>query len=125
MFWKHNYQGVAWAALILLLFGLPGDQFDKSRYDHGDVFVHMMMFGVLFFLLSVGFIKQHAFPFLKRNTLRKVFVVTVLYGVLVEMLQGTIFIDRSIQVSDMAFNAVGALFGLGVFASIYGIKSYL
>ena len=125
MFFRYNYQGLSWALLILVLCGLPGDQFERSNVVNADAAIHVFFYGVLFFLLSVGFIKQTTYRVLREQTLRKVFVITVLYGVLVEVLQGYVFIGRSIEVSDMLFNGLGSLIGMFVFMSIYGRRAYL
>lgn len=125
MFWRYNYLGILWAIFILVLCGLPGDQFAKSKLEHADSVIHLFLFGVLFFLLSVGFIKQTTYRQLRSHTLRKVFIITVAYGVIVELLQATIFVGRSIELSDMLFNALGAFIGMMVFMSIYGRRAYL
>lgn len=125
MFLKYNYQGLLWALFILVLCGLPGDQFEQSKLVNADIAIHIFLYAVLFFLLSVGFVKQSAYRILKEHTLRKVFLITVVYGILVEFLQGTVFIGRSIELSDMVFNGVGAMIGMLVFMSIYGRKAYL
>ena len=125
MFWKYNYQGVSWALLILVLSGFPGEQFDRSKIENADIFVHAFLYAVLFFLLSVGFLKQTTFKGLKIYTLRKTFFIAVVYGIVIEVLQATVFINRSFQLSDILFNAVGALLGFACFASIYGVKKYI
>lgn len=125
MFLRYNYQGIGWALFILLLCGLPGKQFERSEVVNADAAIHAFLFGMLFFLLAVGFIKQSTFRQLRVHTLRKVFVLTVAYGVLVEFLQATVFIDRSIELSDMLFNGLGSLIGMFVFISIYGKRAYL
>lgn len=125
MFWKYNYQGIAWAVFILILFGLPGEQFEKSSLANADLAIHAILFGVLVFLLAVGFQKQSTYRFLKEHTLLKVFAVSILYGVIVEILQGTIFIGRSIEAVDILFNSIGSFLGLALFGSIYGVREYL
>jgi VanZ family protein len=125
MFFRYNYQGLSWALFILVLCGLPGDQFERSKLVNADLAIHVFLYAVLFFLLSVGFIKQTSYRILREQTLRKVFIITVVYGVIVEVLQGTVFIGRSIELSDMMFNAVGSLIGMLVFMSIYGRRAYL
>jgi VanZ family protein len=124
MFWKFNYLGVSWAVFILVLSGLPGDQFEQSKLENADKVIHVFLYGVLVFLLAVGFLKQSSFRQLKEQTLRKVALMAVVYGILVEGLQATVFVGRSIEVSDMLFNGVGVIIGLGVFGSIYGIRAY-
>lgn len=124
MFWKHNTLGIAWAVFILILCGLPGDQFEKSKLEHADKVVHIVLFAVLFMLLSVGFIKQRTFRYLRERTLVKVFIATMVYGIIIEFLQGTLFVNRYIELSDMLFNGLGSLIGAGLFLSIYGTRSY-
>ena len=125
MFWKYNYQGISWAVLILLLSGFPGEQFERSSIENADIFVHTLLYAVLFFLLSVGFLKQTTFRSLKIYTLRKTFLISVVYGFLIEVLQATVFINRSFQISDIIFNAVGALLGFACFGAIYGVRKYI
>ena len=125
MFWKYNYQGISWALLILMLSGFPGEQFERSKIDNADIFVHTFLYAVLFFLLSVGFLKQTTFKNLKIYTLRKTFFISVVFGALIEVLQATVFINRSFQLSDIVFNTVGALLGSACFGAIYGIRKYI
>ena len=125
MFWKYNYQGITWALLILMLSGFPGEQFERSQIENADIFVHTFLYAVLFFLLSVGFLKQTTFKRLKIFTLRKTFIITVFYGILIEVLQATVFINRSFQMSDIVFNTVVALLGFTCFGAIYGVRKYI
>jgi len=125
MFWKYNYQGAFWTLLILMLSGFPGDQFERSEIENADIFVHAFLYAVLFFLLSVGFLKQSSFNRLKVFTLRKVFILTVSYGALIEVMQATIFVNRSFQLSDIVFNTVGAIMGFACFGAIYGVRKYI
>lgn len=124
MFLKYNYPGLAWAALILVLCGLPGSQFQSSHVEGADVVIHAFLFCILFLLLAIGFIKQSSISFLRRRTLIKVFLIAVAYGLVVELLQGFVFIDRSVEGSDILANMLGALVGWGGFLLIYGTESY-
>ena len=125
MFWKYNYPGISWALLILMLSGFPGEQFERSKIDNADIFVHTFLYAVLFFLLSVGFLKQTTFKSIKIYTLRKTFFISLVFGALIEVLQATVFINRSFQLSDIVFNTVGALLGFACFGAIYGIRKYI
>lgn len=125
MFWKYNYQGIFWALMILVLSGLPGEQFERSQIENADIFVHTVLYAVLFFLLAVGFLKQSTFKHLKVFTLRKTFLICVVYGTVIELLQETIFINRFFQISDIIFNTVGALIGFACFGAVYGVRKYI
>ncbi len=123
MFLRANLPGIGWALLILFLCGVPGQQvpdpsfFDIYIFDKG---VHAFMFLVLGFLLSIGFKKQYQYPTLKVHTKKTVFLITTVYGVLIEVLQYLVFLDRYFESSDILSNAAGAVAGVLVFRSIYG-----
>ncbi|MDP4663643.1 MAG: VanZ family protein [Salibacteraceae bacterium] len=125
MFLRHNFLGISWAIFILILCGLPGEQFQKSYITNADKVIHTFLFAVLFFLLSVGFIKQRTFPYLRIKTLSKVLIISMLYGLVTEVLQGAVFIGRSIDLFDAIFNGFGCLVGYGLFLAIYGRESYV
>ena len=116
--------GIIWAVIILVLGLLPSSQFSEAQYQYLDKIIHAILFGLLFILLTVGFIKQQVFPFLKQNVKTKVWVFCVLYGLIIELLQGTFFIERSIEFADVVANVVGASIGLISFIAIYGRGSY-
>lgn len=120
MFWRHNFLGIAWAVFILVLSAIPGDQFEKSKYEYVDKVIHGILFTVLYYQLSVGFIKQRVFRSLRERTLLKVFVICTVYGIAIEVLQGTVFLNRSIEFGDIMFNLAGCVTGLVVFLAIYG-----
>lgn len=124
MFWRHNWLGITWAICILILSGTPGSQFESSAQENIDKVVHLVLFGVLFLLLSVGFIKQSRFPFLRRQTLLKVGAFCLGYGILLELLQGMLFVSRSIEFMDIVFNGIGIATGLGLFVAIYGWRPH-
>jgi VanZ family protein len=124
MFLKHNALGIIWALFILVLCGIPGDQFKDAKHEHLDKVIHIILFGVLFLLLVVGFIKQRAYGFLRSSVIPKVSVICVVYGIMIELAQWLIFTGRSLEVSDVLANAVGVGFGLGIFYLVYGRASY-
>lgn len=125
MFLRHNLLGILWAIFILILCGLPGEQFQNAHITNADKVIHTFLFAVLFFLLSVGFIKQRTFASLRINTLSKVLMISILYGLIIEVLQGWVFIGRSIDLYDAIFNGFGCLVGYGLFLAIYGRESYV
>ena len=119
MFWRHNYLGVSWAVLILFLLLLPGDSFGESVIPFADEAIHTILFGVLFFLLTVGFIKQNSFTSIRRKAALKVFVLSLIYGIILEVLQELLIPDRSIELSDILFDGIGLLVGWGIFITAF------
>jgi len=124
MFLRHNALGISWAILILILCGIPGDQFRGENKANLDVVIHAVLFAVLFLLLTIGFIKQRRFLALHSLTKLKVLILCTVYGGLIELMQGFLFVGRSVEFSDVLANAVGAGAGLVVFMLIYGNESY-
>lgn len=119
MFWRHNIPWLLWATLILALCGLPGDKMPSSSIAGIDKIIHFFIYLVLVHQIIVGFLKQSAFKSLKSNTYKKAVVLGILYGVLIEFLQGTVFSHRSIELADMIANSLGSLAGVASFCIIY------
>ena len=86
--------------------------------------MHVILYGVLFILLLVGMIKQKAFDWIKDKVKLKVFLIVLLYGIILELLQGYVFLGRSIEPLDIAANLVGISFGFFTFLLIYGTEKY-
>ena len=124
MFLRHNSLGICWAILTVILLGIPGDQFRGNNKANLDIVIHGVLFAVLFLLLAVGFIKQKRFPSLHTLTRLKVFVICIVFGSLLELMQGVIFVGRSVELSDIIANSAGAVAGGLVFVLVYGNESY-
>ena len=118
MFWRYNRAAILWAILILILCGLPGSNFPKLSFLdwlRPDKIVHLIIFGVQSFLLIKGFSRQEHFPNLRTNASGWGLLLTITYGILVEVMQATIFIGRSGDVRDALANSIGAFIGLYFF----------
>ncbi len=124
MFLRHNWLGIGWALFILVLCALPGGQFEKSTYVFADKVIHTFLYAVLFLLLSTGFIKQSTFQWLRTYPLQKVFAISTVYGLVIEVLQGLIFSSRSIEGLDVIANMIGSFIGLVIFFLVYGREDY-
>lgn len=123
MFLRANLPGIGWGLLILFLCGIPGKQVPDPSFFQLYVFdklVHTFMFLVLGFLLSIGFKKQYQYPLIKAHTKKSVFLIATVYGILIEVLQYLIFLDRYFEGSDIGANTLGAAVGVILFRSIYG-----
>ena len=66
------------------------------------------MFGILNYLLIKGFDKQGFFMTLSRSSKTYATVISILYGILTEILQATVFINRQGDVRDALADALGA-----------------
>lgn len=122
MAFKGYWPSLVWSLIILLLTGLPGDVFPeiKSFWEwlSPDKVVHLFIFSVLSFLILFGYRDEYTGNNRKKLVLTAV-IVTILYGVLTEVLQRYVFIGRSGNVFDALADAIGALLGWWLFVLVY------
>lgn len=115
MFLKNNYPALLWALLIALLCGIPGQDLPSVGWLEllsFDKFVHAGMFAVLVFIAVRGFRKQLPISFLNRHAAIVAIGFAIPYGGLLEVLQGTLFENRTADVYDFIANSVGAFIGV-------------
>lgn len=91
--------------------------------ETGDLFsfdkiAHLGVFGILSFLMIIGFSKQFSFPGLRKNSVRSAVIISLTYASFLELGQA-IIPDRYANFYDLAFNVTGVLVGYGLFLLIY------
>lgn len=118
MFFKHTKWAMFWALLILILCGIPGKDIPHISFLEllsFDKFVHAGIFFVLLLLTVRGFLVQSNFSQLKKSAKFIALLICILYGGSLEIMQGTLFIDRSADVFDFIANTFGATMGVLVY----------
>lgn len=123
MFLRHNLLGIVWAICIFVLCAMPADDFpNMSFWDllNFDKVAHATVFAMLTLFLIVGFKKQYTFDWLRENAKKTAIIGSICYGGLLEVLQGTVFAARSMDVLDFIANTAGCFLGLLAFRMIYG-----
>jgi VanZ family protein len=121
MFFRFNFFGIVWAVVILFLTLTPGadmpytDIWSLFRFDR---FAHLFVFGLLVLLLTVGFRKQYSFQSLRNNNVRIALLMSIGYGITLELLQSAIP-GRSLEFVDFLANTLGSLGGTGIYFLIY------
>jgi glycopeptide antibiotics resistance protein len=126
MFLRSTYPAFLWAAVILILCALPGKTFPRLSFLdwlRPDKVVHLIMFGLLAFLFIKGFVKQNSFEALSLHPKIYAVLLSIIYGLMIELLQEYIFIWRSGEVFDALADAAGAFIGLLIYN--YWIKRKL
>lgn len=121
MFLRHNLYGLLWALLILILSGIPGGDIPHVSFLellNFDKVVHASIFFVLVILLIRGFSLQNTFLLLNKHPKFLSFLVCVVYGGLIEVMQGLIFEQRSADIYDFIADAFGSILGLLLFNKI-------
>jgi glycopeptide antibiotics resistance protein len=115
MFLKHTKWAMLWALVILILCGIPGRDIPHISFLEMlsfDKFVHAGIFFVLILLTVRGFLLQTRSEKLRHSPKLIAFVICVLYGGSLEIMQGTLFEERSADIFDFIANSFGCLMGL-------------
>jgi VanZ family protein len=121
MFLKHTKWAMLWALLILILCGIPGKDIPHISFLEllsFDKLVHAGIFFVLVLLAIRGFLLQSTITFLQANARVLAVVFCIVYGGLLEIMQGTLFQERSADVFDFIANSFGVIVGLMMYTNI-------
>jgi VanZ family protein len=110
-----------WALIILILCGIPGRDIPHISFLEllsFDKFVHAAIFFVLVLLTIRGLILQGHYKSV--NTKPKLFAgfVCISYGGLLEVMQGTLFSERSADIYDFIANSFGCMVGIILYNNI-------
>ena len=103
-----------WAAIILLLTGLPGNNLpdiDFWELNIEDKLAHFFVFGVFAALLVYGKWRRRPDKVNWWKIGWSVLVISAFYGALTEVLQGTVFVSRYASFGDFVANTLGAAIG--------------
>ncbi len=120
MYLQKNKATIFWALLIAVLSLLPGEKFPHVPMTNADLVVHFFFYCVFTFLLILGNVRQSQYIFLKKHPVFCALLVSIPFGGLVEIIQGTEFVSRSAEFADFLANSVGGLIGVILFFIIYG-----
>lgn len=106
---KPYFSAILWAILVLFLCGINGSSLPQLEIDFAigiDKIAHILLFGIQAWFLMLAFRKSGKIPALKFAFLAA--LISSLYGVFIEVLQATVFINRMFDYADMLANAFGA-----------------
>lgn len=123
MFFRYNKNGILWAILIFILSATPGSDMPPT-YLWGfigfDKITHAFFYTILVVLWITGFIRQHSFPSLRFRAVMYAVTFSILYGILIEILQHFFFHEREGDLLDVAADATGCAIGALILYIIYG-----
>ena len=110
--------GIAWALFIMLGSLLPSNRLPSQEIP--DKAIHFFIYFVLGLLLCFGFAKQVRWPRMRINAAWYAFGISLLYGVILELVQLLFIPSRSGEWLDFVANALGAILVVPVFKLIVG-----
>ncbi len=100
---------ILWALFVLFLCGINGSNLPDLHFDFVlgiDKIAHMLLFGIqAWFILKASYKNKYKSYI---NFAFTAAIISSLYGVLIEVLQGLLFINRTFDYADMLANAIGA-----------------
>ena len=93
---------------------ISGNNLPKIDVSNVDKIGHLVCYALLGFLL-LGTLSSTQHSFFKDKSHKSRFKYTLLmaisYGIVIEILQGTLFVHRSFEIPDIIANIIGALIG--------------
>jgi VanZ family protein len=104
---------ILWVVAIAILHAIPGSDIpETSLLDlfHLDKFIHAILFLVGFYLFATALVGQQ-----KKGIIRYIVIAFIVYGMVLEVLQGLFFVERSADALDWLADTVGVFLGLWVF----------
>lgn len=122
MFWKYNIWGFISILLIFIASATPGDQLPPSPFFDFDKVVHSFIYGILQICLLRGFLLQQSSPILKKHYMLFATCISADYGVLMEIMQGYVFRNRSFDWYDAIANVAGVMLGSLIFIYFFQKK---
>jgi VanZ family protein len=123
---RRLWPAIIWAVFILVVTGMPGKYIPRVttfwEQLSPDKIVHLGVFAILSFLILHGLLKQYLV-----SNHRYLFVAgavgfSLVYGLVIEVLQAHVFIGRHGNAYDFYADAIGAFCGWMVFSMIYQKK---
>ena len=114
---------ILYSCSISVLFFVPGGDLPKIGFSAIDKVAHGLIYFILVNLWLLFFYKKNHFQFDKKWV--PILVLSVLlYGIIIEILQGLFTSTRSADFWDVVANLVGSLVGIYFFKMIkYSLKT--
>ncbi len=121
VFFKYNLPAFIWTLVIFALCSMPGKSIPHISWLEllsFDKFVHASIFFVLEILYLRGFNLQTKDDSLRKHAKVIVTLICVLYGGGLEIMQSTLFSERSGDWMDFVANSTGCIAALCLFGFI-------
>ncbi len=108
---------IFYSCFISVLFFIPSQDLPKVHFSALDKIVHSLIYFILVNLWMLYLYIKNDFQFNNKWILILLLSV-LLYGIIIEILQGLLTISRSADIFDVAANFIGSLIGIFFFKNI-------
>ncbi len=108
---------LSYSFVISVLFFLPTTEIPKVSFSGADKIVHIIVYFILINAWLAYFYVKNNFLFNVKWAAILVFI-TLLYGIIIEILQGLFTDSRSADIFDLFANLIGTILGIFFFKSI-------
>ena len=119
-FLKYNFLGLIWMVVLAVLMLTPSEHIPDSKLFSYDKIGHLLVFGILFTLLNLGFRNQDQFDLIKNKARIIALTTSIVYSALLEFLQKFVP-GRAFDFYDILANTTGIFAGL-IFFSVFSKK---
>lgn len=117
------YPAAFWTLLIIVLLCIPGTEFPKISIGIGfaDKIVHIFLFSLLQFFWGYFIGKHYPERVLRIN--KYILAGTILFGIMLEFVQGALIPNRSFEFADIVADSIGALCGYLLIRRIFSLRT--
>jgi len=111
------FLALLYSVTISVLFFMPTSELPKVRVSGFDKIAHVVIHFILITLWLFYFYVKNGFK-LKERSILILFLTLLLFGIIVEILQGQLTTSRGADVFDITANLTGSLLGILFYKSI-------
>lgn len=113
---NYLFLAITWAVLIAVLSLVSLKSIPKEYISGNDKVMHFIFYAIFVVLLS--FAKSKSYFKMKHNLF--IIFIVIIYGIVIEILQGVITKNREADIYDAIANSLGAIVG---FILVYCVKN--
>lgn len=107
-----------WAGFIAIVSLVSVSNLPEVGINYFDKMAHVFVYFILTITLLWAVLKKNKRNFISLTTLFMVFASSIMYGILIEILQFSITTGRNFEIPDIIANIVGCIFGVLLYKPI-------
>jgi len=115
---------ILWTLFIIIGSAISGNslnEFQLVKIPYFDKIVHFIWYFILY-ILWYSYLLNRKYTFIKLKARVLIFIIIIIFGFIIELLQKYFFIKRSAEITDFYADILGALMALFFFFKLYQSK---